>query len=574
MPGFVKTPKDEKRWEKAKVAARKTLSEADGDRFWALTNSIYQKMSKSDDVESLIETLLKARRLLSDEPSDPYEEEDPYSEEAGFRTFDPESEDDDASKWLYENDPERREKDVDEDERPSEEDIDYDEYKPDEDDESHQREIESAEAPSVEAESREKRPEEVSESDKPTQEVSQEEVKREGRFPQPSKEDIAEMRQYTRPWEQRARETARLGAEAHKNPVLHGEGRLIEARNEAHKSHKEAFQQMLASTEYQNADPITQMEMETNFEKEFHANNPEYLKNAAKLHQEAHQKGAAAKDVHAAAKHEQIQHILRGGAQADMPMSTEEALQHAGGMKGEEGTEGAMTQDPASTFARGNQDFLRQYARDYERKAKKPKDVNEMMQLDEESKADLHRVLGEHPALKDPSKKAKVDEFFKKYHALIGMSASRVLDKMGIDRSKGTVDLGMLHEAGMHGLFQAINDYDHDHPSKASFATHAGNKIRGLMQTAMRAQDQIPAELRVGAKKFKQAESPKETEQKVPAPASIPSTSTAPQEAPSRKDVKTILKKPLRADHEDRLKRILTAAGAQIPKTPKSEGEE
>src|ERR1035437_3124090 len=48
MPAFIKTPKDETRWKKAKDAAGKTLSEADGDSYWKLTNSIYQKMDKAE----------------------------------------------------------------------------------------------------------------------------------------------------------------------------------------------------------------------------------------------------------------------------------------------------------------------------------------------------------------------------------------------------------------------------------------------------------------------------------------------------------------------------------------------
>jgi len=82
------------------------------------------------------------------------------------------------------------------------------------------------------------------------------------------------------------------------------------------------------------------------------------------------------------------------------------------------------------------------------------------------------------------------------------MNAHKVLNKLGLDHKKGDIDLGMLHEAGMHGLMQSINDYDHDHPSKASFATHAGNKIRGLQQTALRDQDSIPHEIRQKLKRF------------------------------------------------------------------------
>jgi hypothetical protein len=368
------------------------------------------------------------------------------------------------------------------------------------------------------------------------------------------------MRQYTRPWEQRAREKVRLEAEPHKNPVLHHEGRLVEARNASHKDRQDAYNAFQASPDYQNADPITQMEMDAKFHEDYQKKNPDYLHNAVKAHGEAHKKGLEAKDIHEAAKDEQIRHILAGGAQPETPMSTEEALQHAGGVKGEEGTVGSMTQDPSSSFASGHKAFLNQYAKDYEKKAKKPKDLSDMMNYDPESRADASRVLGEHPALKDPKKKAKVDEFFSKYHPLIAMNAHKVLNKLGLDQKRGDIDLGMLHEAGMHGLFQAINDYDHEHPSKASFATHAGNKIRGLMQTALREQDKIPQELRVGAKKFQQAQA-----------APVATTPKAPAAQKPQVDLGALVGKHP-PEVADRLKRIDTFRAVHVPKASKPEG--
>lgn len=514
--------------------------------------------NKLDEVEALEQVLLKARRRLSDEAEDPDDQEESL-EDQGYREFDPD-EGDDADKWLQENDPQKDEEDEENEDEPE-----YSEYGPDEDEESHQREPELDEEqdsdpeeyssePDAEVETPgEQRGTGVEEQGDPAEEQAQEvpaqEVNRDGKFPQPSKEEIAEMRQYTRPWEQRARDKTRLEAEAHKNPVLHHEGKMVEARNTAHKDYQDAYKAMQESPDYQNADPVTQMEMDSKFESDFHKQNPGYLANAAKLHSEANKKGSAAKDVHAAAKDEAIRHVLTGGAQSDTGMSTEEAMQHAGGVKGEEGTSGSMTQDPSSSFAAGNKAFLDQYAKDYAKKAKKPKNVDEMMNYDEGSKADVQRVLGEHPALKDPAKKAKVDAFFQKYHPLIGMNAKKSLNRLGLDSGRNDVDLGMLHEAGMHGLMQAINDYDHDHPSKASFSTHASNKIRGLQQTALRSQDQIPQELRVGAKKFSQ---------KSASPVSKP-------------DIKGMLAKHP-PEVADRLKRIDTFKQMNAPKMPKPEG--
>ncbi len=521
-----------------------------------------KKINRSEEIDRLEAILHKARRRLSDEPSE--DEEDVIPEQAGMREFDPDEESgDDADKWLEQNDP-KKEDEENEDE--------YNEYGPGEDEKSNQflddpdeeqdselEEPDGEPAAEVEAPGEEGSAGSGTEGD-PDQGQAQEEeepaqeVKSESRFPQPSRDDIAEMRQYTRPWEQRARDRTRLEAEPAKNPVLHHEGKMLEAKNAAHKDRQEDYKAFQESPEYKNASKINRMKMAAEFNTNWHKQNPDYLSNAAKLHSEAHKKGLGAKDVHAAAKDEAIRHVLGGGAQAEDSMSAEEAMQHAGGSKGEEGTTGSMTQDPSSSFAAGNKEFLNQYAKDYANKAKKPKDVSEMMNYDEGSKADVQRILGEHPALKDPSKKAKVDAFFQKYHPLIGMNAKKVLNKLGLEDKGGSIDLGMLHEAGMHGLMQSINDYNHDHPSKASFATHAGNKIRGLQQTAMRDQDQVPQELRTGAKKFQQQQAP----------------------AVSRPHIDKLIQTHVpndATDVADRMKRIDTNKAMSAPKISKPEGD-
>lgn len=48
MPGFVKTPKDEKRWEKAKEAANKSTAK-DSESYWRLSNYIYHHMGKTEE---------------------------------------------------------------------------------------------------------------------------------------------------------------------------------------------------------------------------------------------------------------------------------------------------------------------------------------------------------------------------------------------------------------------------------------------------------------------------------------------------------------------------------------------
>lgn len=408
------------------------------------------------------------------------------------------------------------------------------------------------------------------------------------RFPQPTKEEIAGLREYTRPWEQRARDTARLTAEAHKNPELHHQGHLIESRNKTLGDKNDQYNKLTASPEYKNADPITQMELDAKFHENYNKANPDHLKNAVKGHNEAHMRGAKAHDVHAAAKDEQIRHVLQGGAQNPDAMSMEAAMQHAGGTKSaDEGTTGSVMQDKAAAFAGGNQDFLKQYAKDYNKKHVKPKSVEDMGEYNDAGRQDIARVLGDNPALKDPKKRAQMDQFFGKYYPLIGMNAARVLSKFGLDAKKTDLDLGSMHEAGMHGLMQAINDYDHDHPSKASFATHASNKIRGLQQTALKAQDQIPEEIRSAAKKHQSNASqvqkpqapvnnnpPPEIETSEPAPAAAPEAA-APAFKPKVTRRAGGVMPPIRhAAINERLKRIDTHRSALGVGGEPEEGEE
>lgn len=539
MPGFVRTAKDEARWSKAKDAAKRSKSKDEAsftDQDWALVNHIYHQMGKAEELgkavkemmenskddaslEELQSFLEKARRRMSDEVNDADDEDNELGE--GFREFDPDEEQDDADKWLAENDPEAVKDDEDEedqgiDDEGEEQPREYDEYGPDEDEDAHQQVGGEDEEPvdgDVDAEAPQAGSQGDLDQESPQEAPVQEEVSPSGgRFPQPSLEDIAEMRQYTRPWESRARDTQRLSAEAAKNPVLHHEGRLVEARQAAHGDRQAAYHAFQQSPDYQNADPITQMEMDAKFNQDWHQQNPEHLKNAVKLHERAHLHGLRGHGEHAASKLEDIKHVRGGGAQAEMPMSMEEGLQHAGGTKGEEGTVGSTTQDPSAAFANANQKFLQERGGQYESAAEKRKGsiasvankyAKKVGELPDYDREDVHRVLGEHPNLKDPQKKAKVDKFFEAYHPLIGMSAKKVMAKLGLDPSRGDLDMGALHEAGMHGLFQAINDYEHNNPSKASFSTHASNKIRGLMQTALRDQQKsAPQEMKTGAKKY------------------------------------------------------------------------
>src|ERR1035437_1856255 len=129
MPAFIKTPKDEKHWSKAKEAANKSHSESEGDSYWAVVNSIYQKMNKAVDLALELgdeEALDKAIEMLG-KASDEFGNDDT---DEGSNEFDPSGEE---------------QKDDD-----TEQGDDYDEYKNGEEEESHQKNIEDDESAEAE----------------------------------------------------------------------------------------------------------------------------------------------------------------------------------------------------------------------------------------------------------------------------------------------------------------------------------------------------------------------------------------------------------------------------------------
>lgn len=381
---------------------------------------------------------------------------------------------------------------------------------------------------------------------------------------QPTREELAQMRQYTLPWEQRARDKAKLEAEAKVNPILHHQGRLIEARNTSHNDRQRAYEEYTKSPEFQNADPIAQMEMESKFHDDWHKQNPEHLMNALTAHHEAHKKGSQAMDAYNQVKDEKIRHIGSGGVQPGA-MSVEEGLQHVGGgREDDDSSPSGIIQDKGAAFASGNQEFVNQYMKNYDKKAKKFSNVSDMDTLDPEVRADVSSVLGNPPEFKDSAKKRQFDQFVAKYHPLIGKAARQVLSKLGLTEkaSHGEIDPGILHEAGVHALYQATNDYNHDHPSKAKFTTHLNRKMHGLMQSALKAQDEVPDTLRTGAKKF---ESRRRAE------------NAAPIKHTNKEGVTTIIPPPPKRsaaeiatahhpDIQDRLKRVATARAPIVRK--------
>lgn len=59
MPGFIKTPSDEKKWSHAKTAAAKQTKEG-SEGYWKLSNYIFHKMNKTEESQKLAKELEKS----------------------------------------------------------------------------------------------------------------------------------------------------------------------------------------------------------------------------------------------------------------------------------------------------------------------------------------------------------------------------------------------------------------------------------------------------------------------------------------------------------------------------------
>jgi len=561
MPGFVRSKKDEVKWNKAKKSVSESKSkkeESFSDRDWALVNHIYHNMSKSNSIElseidNIVNHLYNTKKLLKardyeDKDYDPEdisglsirdESEDPYADDLSSydndellnedENIEPE---DDESRDVYgqmtgrpsesENEEEPQQeikpaKNIDQIKSSPESSIESQTINMDpEDYEKLPSEIKKKYKLAVSEEKPKIIPKSTSETQieptsrsavitrkqgQPSSNPSLASLKDEPSFSEkeemfePTVEELNALREHTRPWEQRARDTIKLQADPRKNPVLAKEGVLLEATRNAHKDRNQAYSELTNSAAYKNADPIAQMELDEKFHRDWISGNPDHTANAIRAHADAHQIGDEKKKIFDAHKEAQIKTILEGGAMPEETFSTEAGLQHAGGAKSEEGTAGSMVSDPYSSFAMGNKQFVKEYAKNYTDKNKKASSTEDLENYDIGDKKDINRILG--PAA---AKSPLVEDFFKKYNRLIAINAKNAIKALGLQENHPNVDIGLLHEAGMHGLMQAVNSYD---PSKgAQFKTWASRVIKGLQMTALNNQHEIPQSIRRAAKDF------------------------------------------------------------------------
>jgi DNA-directed RNA polymerase specialized sigma subunit len=495
MPGFVRSKKDEARWQKAKQSASKSKGKEESsftDTDWALVNHIYHKMTKSihdalsnkGSVDAYIDQLLKIRRHLTgrDNPyssgDSPYSNEDTdYPEEQSYdvdpesmtdeekqyspeeENYDLEDQNDEASNWLRANDPKKR-KNV----------------------EPAAQSASSPLNPAAEAE------DESSDYEKPE--------RTKARFKEMSPERLSILKHLAGHWLDHYDKIRMKEASAKNNPLLFAEGHRQAASIAAHRDFDAELKKLQESQEFRTMPKMAQLKAIVDFKKKFLATNPDFHQKALDQINDAQRIKDTAIGLANKEKQMKESEMIHGGS-AMMPstgMSAEEAAQHAGGTKDEDGGYSVnITADPKVGFAAGNKNFLNLVAQDKKARGSAvvaPKDIDDVGEL---SAPELN--VDQHPMLKHPVNKKHINDFFNEYMPLIEINASKIIkNKKAAGIPEDKLDQGDLNIAGMHGLMQAAFSYDPD--VGASFPTHASRKIAGAMNSKIGGQDFLTRQMR------------------------------------------------------------------------------
>lgn len=174
---------------------------------------------------------------------------------------------------------------------------------------------------------------------------------------QPSGKMLSEMKELAGHWLDRADRHGKMNANPEKNPQKFAAGKMLQAHEEHSKDFNSAYNEFLNSDELKGKKGLDRHKAVQTWKSNWNSRNPDYHGNVGAVSDsQKHYKEAGAarkKNVD-----ESLQHILTGGYNADA-MGAQEAAQHLGGGKNDEGSYAATTiKDPSASFAERNKGFV------------------------------------------------------------------------------------------------------------------------------------------------------------------------------------------------------------------------
>jgi len=165
---------------------------------------------------------------------------------------------------------------------------------------------------------------------------------------------MGELKPLLKEWLENADRQEKLKADPESNTVKRQAGKLTEAHEKHTGDFTKDYADYLKSDDLKGASPADRHKKVTAWKADWKAKNPQHdeaLSNISQTQKDFAYNQSKAKDT-ALERHK---HILNGGQSMPTGMSDQEALQHAGGSKSDEGFKGvSVHEDPSATFAKRN----------------------------------------------------------------------------------------------------------------------------------------------------------------------------------------------------------------------------
>lgn len=388
MPAFIRTKKDEERWQKAKQAANKQRSESEGDVYWGLVNHIYQNMKKSElsksGIEAVIERIDLIKDLVKTNP-DVYlfnqellnktletltkaiggedEEDQGYDlqdygddEEANLDDFEQDQGEDEADKWLKEKGAEQGSESADEKTQEKSKKVEgkrtgrYVDWSPRSDySEEHQQKIKEL----VDQGYSEREAEHLAGAHRGPSNFM-EALHHPVKPSEPSAKRMQELKTIAKPWLEDFKRKLQERADPAKNPEKFTVGKARQIHEEATKPLEEALNDFMNQEDVKKLKGLERHKAITSFKKKWHEANPEHVtklvEGAAQVKQHADEAQAAREEDW----NQTLHHMLVGGQHAEA-VSDIEGAQHVGGVEDEDkGPQASIVKDPIAAFAQAN----------------------------------------------------------------------------------------------------------------------------------------------------------------------------------------------------------------------------
>lgn len=180
----------------------------------------------------------------------------------------------------------------------------------------------------------------------------------------PSDKMMGHLKGMAKEWLESARSSDLANADEMKNPMKHASGQMEQAHKEGTADYHKAYSDFLSSDNIKNLSARERHGAVQDWKNKWKQENPDYEENLENVSRVQGKFADAAKNIEQKGK-EISEHIARGGVSEVPEMTDQEAMQHLGGGKNEEGmSAGSVIKDPAAAFAAKNPKYVKMLSAD------------------------------------------------------------------------------------------------------------------------------------------------------------------------------------------------------------------